>query len=119
MLAIFPRNVNGGGDNILNHNGLGSVIYAEQIGHHTQIYQNVTLGYSNGHKGTIAGFPSIGNYCRIYSGAVIIGSITLGDNTIVGANAVVTESTPPHSIVVGVPAKVVKIMDKNHPLYRE
>jgi len=51
----------------------------------------------------------------IFCGAVIIGNITIGDNTIVAANAVVTESTPPHSIVGGIPAKVIKIMDKSHP----
>lgn len=55
----------------------------------------------------------------IFCGAVIIGNITIGDNTIVAANAVVTESTPPHSIVGGIPAKVIKIMDENHPRYKE
>lgn len=108
------------GDNILNHNCLGCVIYAERIGKNTQIFQNVTIGYSHGsNKNKSKGCPTIGDNCMIFCGAVIIGNITIGDNTIVAANAVVTESTPPHSIVGGIPAKVIKIMDENHPRYKE
>ena len=109
-----------GGGIVLNHNGLGCVLYAKQIGDNTSIFQNVTFGYSQGgNREKSAGCPTIGKNCRIYCGAVIIGNITIGDNTIVAANAVVTESTPPHSIVGGIPAKVIKIMDENHPRYKE
>lgn len=106
----------GGGISLL-HNGLGSVVYAKSIGDKTQIYQNVTIGA--GFSRTSKGFPIIGKNCRIFCGAVILGEIEIGDNTIIGANAVVTKSTPPHSIVAGIPAQVKRIMTEEDPYYRE
>lgn len=48
----------------------------------------------------------IGSGCWIASGSVIIGGVTIGDNVIVAANAVVTRSVPDFAIVAGVPARV-------------
>lgn len=45
---------------------------------------------------------------EIKAGAKVIGDITVGDDVIIGANAVVVKDVPSHSIVVGVPAKVIK-----------
>jgi len=50
----------------------------------------------------------IGKYCWIGSNACILKGVTLGDGCIVGAGAIVTKSFPSGSIIVGVPAKVVK-----------
>lgn len=44
----------------------------------------------------------------IGEGAVILGNVTIGKNSIVGANAVVTKSVPPNSIIGGIPAKIIK-----------
>ena len=55
--------------------------------------------------------PIIEENCIIYSGAVVIGDITIGKGTIIGANAVVTKDTPPNSVVGGVPAKLIKYRD--------
>ena len=41
-------------------------------------------------------------------GVAILGSVTVGHDSVIGANAVVLEDVPPHSVAVGVPAKVVK-----------
>ncbi len=41
-------------------------------------------------------------------GAKVVGAITVGDNALIGANAVVTKDVPPNSTVVGIPGKVVK-----------
>jgi acetyltransferase-like isoleucine patch superfamily enzyme len=46
----------------------------------------------------------------IGSSATIMCGITVGENSIVGAGAVVTKNVPPNSIVIGVPAKVIKKM---------
>ena len=46
--------------------------------------------------------------CWIGAGATIVGGVTLGRGTVVGAGAVVTEDTPPGSVVAGVPARVVR-----------
>jgi serine O-acetyltransferase len=48
--------------------------------------------------------PAIGNNVDIGAGAKLLGPIRIGDNSIIGANAVVLEDVPPNSIAVGVPA---------------
>ncbi len=50
----------------------------------------------------------IGNNCFVGTGAKIMAGVHMGDNVIVGANAVVTKDVPAYSIVAGVPAKVIK-----------
>jgi serine O-acetyltransferase len=52
--------------------------------------------------------PRIGSHVFIGAGAKIIGPITLGDHSRVGANAVVLDDVPPHATVVGIPARVVR-----------
>lgn len=45
----------------------------------------------------------------IGAGAVILGAISIGDNSIIGANAVVTHSVPANSLALGVPATIKKL----------
>ena len=98
------------GENIiLAHNGLGCVLAARSIGSNTKIFQNVTLGAGKGLYPQ--NFPIIEEDCIIYTGAVVIGDITIGKGTIIGANAVVTKDTPPNSVVGGVPAKLIKFRE--------
>lgn len=52
--------------------------------------------------------PKIGNNVDIGTGAKVLGGITIGDNVVIGANAVVLEDVPPNSIAVGVPAVIKK-----------
>lgn len=54
------------------------------------------------------GIPTIGNDVEICAGAKVIGPIHIGDDVIIGANAVVTKDIPSHSMVVGVPGKIIK-----------
>lgn len=51
--------------------------------------------------------------CWICSSATICGGVTIGENSIVAAGAVVTRDVPPNSIVAGVPAKVIRQIDEN------
>jgi serine O-acetyltransferase len=51
--------------------------------------------------------PTIGNNVTLGAGAKIIGAITIGDNSAVGANAVVTKSVPANSVAVGANARLV------------
>jgi serine O-acetyltransferase len=51
--------------------------------------------------------PTIGNNVVVGTGAKILGPITIGDNTRIGANSVVVSEIPPNSVVVGIPGKVV------------
>jgi len=52
--------------------------------------------------------PVIGDDVFIGAGAKVIGAVTIGDGARVGANAVVVDDVPPHTTVVGIPAKVVR-----------
>lgn len=53
--------------------------------------------------------PIIGNHVRISKGAIVFGGITIGDNAIIGANAVVNKPVPDNAVVAGVPAKIIRI----------
>ena len=50
--------------------------------------------------------PQIGNNVDIGTGAKVLGGITIGDDVVIGANAVVLEDVPSNSIAVGVPARI-------------
>jgi len=92
------------GKNFRIIHGLGTVIGARvKIKDNVTIYQNVTLGDT----GTTLGRPIIENDVKIYSGAKVIGSITIGRNSIIGANSVVNKSVKSGTTVVGIPAKEV------------
>lgn len=49
----------------------------------------------------------------IATGATILGGVTVGENSVVGAGAVVTKDVPPNSFVAGVPAKVIRSLEEN------
>lgn len=51
---------------------------------------------------------SVGDHCFIGCGARIMPGVNIGNNCVVGANAVVTHDVPPYSMVAGVPAKIIK-----------
>ncbi|WP_347489905.1 serine O-acetyltransferase [Desulfoscipio sp. XC116] len=95
--------------------GAGVVIgETAEIGNNVTIYQGVTLGGTGKEKGKR--HPTIGNNVVISTGAKILGSFTVGDNSKIGAGSVVLKAVPPNSTVVGVPGKVVvrdgeKILD--------
>lgn len=65
------------------------------VGPRAWIYQNVTIGGAPGK----AGLPRVGADARIYAGAVLTGPITLGDNVLIGANAVVHRDVPSRTAV--------------------
>ena len=76
------------------------------IGANATLFQSVTFGVKSWHADNIRQFPHVGNKCYFFSGAAIIGDITIGDNCIVGANAVVTTDVPDGALAVGVPARI-------------
>jgi serine O-acetyltransferase len=84
--------------------GLGSVVAPETMGENCWVSPGITIGYKD-EKG---GLPVIGNNVYIGAGAKILGPITIGDNAVIGANAVVTKNVPPNCTVGGVPARIIK-----------
>ncbi|MDD3007902.1 MAG: serine O-acetyltransferase [Arcobacter sp.] len=75
------------------------------------IYQGVTLGGVSLNKGKR--HPTIKSNVVIGSGAKILGNITIGQNSKIGANSVVVCDVPENSTAVGVPAKIIKRDNKN------
>ncbi|MBF0816854.1 serine O-acetyltransferase [Microbacterium paludicola] len=84
--------------------GMGVVIgETAEIGDDVMLYHGVTLGGTALSKGKR--HPTLGDGVAVGAGAKILGPVTVGAHSAVGANAVVTKDAPPYSVVVGVPAK--------------
>jgi serine O-acetyltransferase len=97
--------------------GMGVVIgETTEVGDHVTIYHGVTLGGTSLHK--TKRHPTIEDHVVIGAGAKVLGAITIGAHSRVGANAVVVKSTPPNSVVVGVPGQVV-LREQPSPGVRE
>lgn len=104
-IEIHPGAVIGG--RLFIDHGMGVVIgETSEIGECVTIYHGVTLGGTSLSKGKR--HPTIGNHVVIGAGAKILGAITIGDNSRIGANAVVVRSVPTNSVVVGVPGQIVQ-----------
>lgn len=88
----------------IDHFG-GIVISGDAVfGDDCVIRNGVTVGLTHaGHRGA----PTLGNRVDVGAGAKILGPIRIGDDVLIGANAVVTADVPSNSIAVGVPARVL------------
>ena len=86
--------------------GMGVVIGETcEIGDNVTLFQGVTLGGTGKEKGKR--HPTIQDNALIATGAKVLGSIVVGENSKVGAGSVVLKDVPPNSTVVGIPGKVV------------
>ena len=86
--------------------GAGTVIgETVEIGKNVTLYQGVTLGGTGKEKGKR--HPTIGDNVVVASGAIVLGSFTVGHNAKIGAGSVVLKEVPPYATVVGIPGKVV------------
>jgi serine O-acetyltransferase len=94
------------GRKVFIDHGMGVVIgETAEVGNHVTIYHGVTLGGTSLYK--TKRHPTIEDHVVIGAGAKVLGAITIGANSRIGANAVVVKSTPPNSVVVGIPGQVV------------
>jgi len=94
------------GKNIFIDHGMGVVIGETTIiGDNVSIYQGVTLGGTKWEKKKR--HPTINDNVIIGAGAKVLGPISVGKNSKIGANSVVTRNVPSNSTVIGIPARVI------------
>jgi serine O-acetyltransferase len=85
--------------------GMGVVIgETAELGDDVMVYHGVTLGGRSLKQGKR--HPTIGDRVTIGAGAKVLGPVCIGDDSAIGANAVVTRDVPPNSIATGIPAVV-------------
>ena len=95
------------GEGFFIDHGTGVVIgETTVIGRNCSIFQNATLGGTG--KDVGKRHPTIGNNVTIGAGAKVLGPFTVGDNSKIGASAVVLKEVPPNCTVVGNPGRVVR-----------
>ena len=83
------------------------------IGDNVTLYQGVTLGGTGKEQGKR--HPTLEDNVMVSAGAKILGSFTIGENSKIGAGAVVLKEVPPNCTVVGVPGRIVKMGDQKIP----
>lgn len=94
--------------------GMGVVIgETAEIGADVTLYHGVTLGGTSLEKGKR--HPTLGDRVVVGAGAKVLGNITIGADSRIGANAVVVKSVPPNSVVVGVPGQIVRRAQPHGP----
>ncbi len=94
---------------LIAHVGGVIVGYCTRIGNNCDIRQNVTLGGNFNKKDAHGNTqPILGDNVSLCAGAVVVGPVKIGSNSIIGANSVVTRDVPENSIVSGVPGVVIK-----------
>ena len=112
LFSQFVRNITGVeihpgakiGQGLFIDHGMGVVIgETSEIGEEVTLYHGVTLGGTSLEKGKR--HPTLGDRVVVGAGAKILGAITIGPDTRIGANAVVVKSVPANSVVVGVPGQ--------------
>ena len=95
------------GKRLFIDHGMGVVIgETTEIGDNVTIYQGATLGGTGKEQGKR--HPTIGDGVVISTGAKILGPFKVGDNSKIGAGAVVLKEVPPNCTVVGIPGRIVR-----------
>ena len=104
-LYIYTSDIGGG---LYIQHGFATIISAKKIGENCRIYQQVTIGY----KGTEN--PVLEDNVSVTCGAKVLGGITMHENSLAAAGAVVVKDVPANAIVAGVPAKVIAYKDESN-----
>lgn len=98
-LYLNTREIGGG---LFIQHGFATIVAAKKVGKYCHINQQVTIGYKEEHT------PVIKDHVKILCGAKVLGNVTMDNNSIAGANAVVVKDVPENAVVGGVPAKIIK-----------
>jgi serine acetyltransferase len=90
---------------------LGTVVGGDaKVGNRVRFYGNNTVGTAKDD-----GYPVIEDDVWVGAGARILGPITIGARSRIGANAVVLQDVPPDSVAVGIPARILPRKDESEP----
>ena len=107
---IFPKlptlwlNAKHIGPGFFIQHGENSRINGEYIGANCWVNQDVAIAFSNR-----TDRPTLKDNVKVHVGAKVLGKVTIGENSIIGANAVIVKDVPPNCTVVGVyPAYIVR-----------
>ena len=85
--------------------GAGVIINTgAQIDHHCSVRECATIDPA----AILAGNVTIGRFTRVHTAAVVKNKIRIGENSVIGAGAVIIEDVPDDVTVVGVPGKIIK-----------
>lgn len=100
------------GKGLFIDHGAGVVIgQTAIIGDNCVMFHGVTLG-SNSTQSKGNRHPNIGHRVTIYANAVLVGPVTIGDDSVIGANTMVKQDLPAKSVVVGNPMRFISIEGK-------
>lgn len=103
----IPYTAQIGKETKFGYGGIGVVLHARTVvGEKCMIGPNVTIGGRSGYYEV----PVIGNNVEISTGSKVLGPIHIGNNAVIGANAVVIKDVPENAIVAGVPARIIKFV---------
>lgn len=89
------------GEGLFICHGFASGITSRSIGKNCTIFQQVTIGNTDG-------YPTICDNVTIYAGAIIVGEITIGNNSIIGANSTVYKDVPDNCTVFTENSRIIK-----------
>lgn len=91
------------GTGLVIKHGTDTVIDAESLGENCLIFHDVFIGPNH----LLAERPVLGNFVHVSTGARVLGKLTIGDHSVVAANAVITRNMPPNSLGIGIPARIL------------
>ena len=97
----------------IEHHGCIVIHGNSVIGDDCLIRHGVTIGNSG--KADPFGAPTIGDRVEFGAGAKVLGRIRIGNDVIIGANAVVVKDVPDFAVVAGVPARIIRIRTPEGP----
>ena len=83
--------------------GFSTVVAAKHIGKNCRIFQQVTIGFNGAEQ------PILEDRVEVSAGAIVIGKVCLHSDCVVGAGSVVVKDVPENTVVVGVPAKIIRL----------
>jgi len=102
---------------LLNHSQMVVIGEGVTIGKNVRISHGVSIGgdVGRGASEAAAGWPVIGDGVSIGLHAIVMGPLTVGEHSVISAQALVVRDVPPHTLVAGSPARPVKKLDESLP----